>query len=192
MLSTRRPASRTTAKAGIMRSSSVAPCAICSLNSIVLAARSISESSRNSGSSAPIAATVGSMAFTSRLKIKVDGQVSVLNPSYFAWGAGETHHLEAAPQQTDAQGRLWQFSSWSNGGTATQDIVVPVGALMNGLRLPATYTPFTKLTVNSSLAGLAVNVDGVACTTPCVAQRAPGTQVRVSAPASVPQEIGRA
>ena len=136
------------------------------------------------------AAAVTILTVPGGLKIKVDGQVSVLNPYYFAWGAGETHHLEAAPQQTDAQGRLWQFSSWSNGGTATQDIVVPADALTNGLRLAATYTPFTKLTVNSSLAGLAVNVDGVACTTPCVAQRAPGTQVRVSAPASVPQGDG--
>ena len=50
------------------------------------------------------------------LKIKVDGQYNVLNPYYFAWGIGETHHLEAPAQQTDAQGRVWQFSSWSNGG----------------------------------------------------------------------------
>ena len=52
------------------------------------------------------------------LKIKVDGQYNVLNPYYFAWGIGEKHHLEAPAQQTDAQGRVWQFSSWSNGGKA--------------------------------------------------------------------------
>ena len=124
------------------------------------------------------------------LKIKVDGQYNVLNPYYFAWGIGETHHLEAPAQQTDAQGRLWQFSSWSNGGAATQDIVVPPDAEANGMRLIATYTPLTKLTVTSSLAGLIVQVDGVACTTPCDTERNPGTQVRVSAPASVPQGDG--
>ena len=47
------------------------------------------------------------------LKILVDGQYNVLYPYYFVWGLGETHHLEAAAQQTDAQGRVWQFSSWS-------------------------------------------------------------------------------
>lgn len=119
------------------------------------------------------------------LKIKVDGQYNALNPYYFAWGAGEKHHLEAALQQTDAQGRVWQFSSWSNGGTATQDIVVPDGAEADGLHLTATYTPLTKLTVSSSLSGLSVKLDGVACATPCETLRDPGTQVRISAPASV-------
>jgi uncharacterized protein (TIGR03437 family) len=120
----------------------------------------------------------------------VDGQYNVLYPYYFAWGIGEKHHLEAAAQQTDAQGRVWQFSSWSNGGNATQDIIVPADSDVNGLRLTATYTPLTKLTVNSSLAGLSVKLDGVACTTPCETQRDPGTQVRVSAPASVAQGDG--
>src|ERR1019366_7106178 len=114
------------------------------------------------------------------------GQYNVLNPTYFAWGIGEKHHLEAPAQQTDAQGRVWQFSSWSNGGAATQDIIVPPEAEANGMRLTVTYTPLTKLTVTSSLPGLSVQVDGVACTTPCETQRNPGTQVRVSAPASVP------
>ena len=136
------------------------------------------------------AAAVNILTQPDGLKIKVDGQYNALNPYYFAWGIGETHHLEAAAQQTDAQGRLWQFSSWSNGGPATQDIVVPPGADADGLRLTATYTPLTKVTVNSSLAGLSVMLDGVACATPCVAQRAPGTQVRVGAPASVPQGDG--
>jgi uncharacterized protein (TIGR03437 family) len=124
------------------------------------------------------------------LQIKVDGQYNALNPYYFAWGIGETHHLEAAAQQTDAQGRMWQFGSWSNGGTATQDVTVTADMAANGLVLTATYTPLTKLTVNSSLAGLSVTMDGVVCATPCVTQRAPGSQVHVGAPASVPQGTG--
>ena len=124
------------------------------------------------------------------LKIKVDGQYNVLDPNFFAWGVGEKHHLEAAVQQTDAQGQVWQFASWSNGGAATQDIIVPPEAETNGFTYTATYTPLTKLTVNSSLAGLSVQLDGVACPTPCQTLRSPGTQVRVSAPASVPQGDG--
>jgi uncharacterized protein (TIGR03437 family) len=136
------------------------------------------------------AAGVSILTLPVGLQIKVDGQYNALNPYYFAWGIGETHRLEAPAQQTDAQGRVWQFSSWSNGGKATQDIVVPADAEANGLRLTATYTALTKLTVESSLAGLGVKLDGVACTTPCETLRAPGTQVRVSAPASVAQGDG--
>ena len=132
------------------------------------------------------AAAVDILTLPVGLQIKVDGQYNVLNPYYFAWGIGEKHHLEAPAQQTDAQGRVWQFSSWSNGGAATQDYVVPADAATNAVRLVATYTPLTKVTVNSSLSGLSVQLDGVACTTPCETERNPGTQVRVSAPASVP------
>ena len=124
------------------------------------------------------------------LKVKVDGQYNVLDPYFFAWGVGEKHHLEAPAQQTDAQGRVWKFSSWSNGGAATQDIVVPPEAETDGMRLTATYTQLTKVTVTSSLSGLSVQVDGVACVTPCETLRDPGTKVRVSAPASVPQGDG--
>ena len=136
------------------------------------------------------AALVSILTQPSGLKIKVDGQYNVLDPLYFAWGPGETHHLEAAQQQTDTAGRVWQFSSWSNGGAATQDYVVPADAATNAVRLVATYTPLTKVTVNSSLPGLSVQLDGVACQTPCQTQRNPGTQVKVSAPASVPQSVG--
>ena len=136
------------------------------------------------------AALTSILTLPTGLKVKVDGQYNVLDPYYFAWGPGEKHHLEAPAQQTDAQGRVWQFSSWSNGGAATQDIVVPPEAETIGLRLTATYTQLTKLTVNSSLAGLSVQLDGVACATPCQALLKPGTEVRVSAPASVPQGEG--
>jgi uncharacterized protein (TIGR03437 family) len=136
------------------------------------------------------AALVSILTQPAGLKISVDGQYNTLNPYNFAWAPGETHHLVAAPQQTDAQGRVWQFSAWSNGGAATQDFVVPAYSAANGLRLTATYTPLTKVTVNSSLPGLSVQLDGVACATPCQTLRVPGTQVRVSAPASVPQGDG--
>ena len=116
------------------------------------------------------------------LKIKVDGQYNALNGMYFAWGFGETHHLDAPLQQTDAQGRTWQFSSWSNGGSATQDVVVPADANINGFRLTATYKPLTKLSVTSSLTGLSLTVDGAACATPCDVLRASGTRLKSALP----------
>jgi uncharacterized protein (TIGR03437 family) len=126
------------------------------------------------------------------LKIKVDGVYgNILNPNFYTWGVGETHHVEAAAQQTDAQGKVWQFQSWSNGGPASQDITIPQNAdTTGGIRLTATYTSLTKLTVDSSLVGLNVTVDGTACKTPCDVLRAPGAQVAIAVPASVPQGDG--
>jgi uncharacterized protein (TIGR03437 family) len=120
------------------------------------------------------------------LKIKVDGQYNALNGMYFSWGIGETHHLDAPAQQVDAQGRTWQFNSWSNGGAASQDVVVPQDANINGFRLTATYTPLTKLSITSSLSGLTVNADDTPCVTPCSLLRVPGAVVKVN----VPQSIG--
>ena len=126
------------------------------------------------------------------LKIKVDGVYgNILNPYYYTWGDGETHHLEAPLQQTDAQGKTWQFSNWSNGGPAVQDVTVPANAdTTGGLRFTATYTSLTKLTVDSSVTALSVQVDGTTCTTPCSVLRAPGTQVNVTVPPSVAQGDG--
>jgi uncharacterized protein (TIGR03437 family) len=123
------------------------------------------------------------------LAIKVDGRTNW--PSYnFQWGIGETHHLEAPAQQTDAQGRLWAFASWSNGGPAIQDFTVPSTAAGTGLHLVATYTPLGHLVVNSTLAGVTVKVDGSDCPVPCDIQRPVGTAVKVSATASIPLADG--
>ena len=123
------------------------------------------------------------------LSLTVDGKSNW--PSYnFTRGVGETHSLQAPAQQTDSQGRIWAFASWSNGGAAAQSFTVPTSAANIGVRLIATYTPVGHLTVSSSLSGLAVKVDGASCNTPCDIQRPVGTQVRVSAPSSVPLADG--
>jgi uncharacterized protein (TIGR03437 family) len=121
------------------------------------------------------------------LKLKIDGAVTnVLNPYYYTWGDNEVHHLEAPLTQTDASGRNYQFVSWSDGGAAVHDYTVPANAdVVGGAKLVATYSALTKLTVDSSLPGLNVKVDGVACTTPCDTLRSPGSSVKVSVPASV-------
>ena len=123
------------------------------------------------------------------LKLKIDGRDNW--PSYsFLWGIGETHHIEAPAQQIDPQSRVWSFNAWSNGASAAQDITVPASAAGVGIRLSAAYTPMGHLTVNSSILGLAVMVDGSSCATPCDVIRPVGTTVRVSAPPSVPLSDG--
>jgi uncharacterized protein (TIGR03437 family) len=118
------------------------------------------------------------------LKIDVDGRNNW--PNYnFPWGIGETHHIEAPAQQTDSQARVWSFASWSNGGPAAQDFVVPQAAAVGGVRLVATYTPVGHLMINSPIAGVVIQVDDGQCTTPCDLQRPTGATVHVVAPASV-------
>jgi uncharacterized protein (TIGR03437 family) len=118
------------------------------------------------------------------LKLKIDGRDNW--PNYgFTWGVGETHHIEAAAQQTDAQGRTWKFSGWSNGGPAAQDVTMTPDMLNNALRLNATFAPVGKLTVVSASSGLTVKVDGQDCATPCEVTRDAGIPVHVSAPASL-------
>jgi uncharacterized protein (TIGR03437 family) len=131
------------------------------------------------------AATITLSTSPAGLNLTVDGK-SNWPTNNFIWGEGETHNLQAPAQQTDSQGRIWAFASWSNGGSAAQSFTVPAGAAATGVRLAATYTSVGHLTVNSSISGLTVKVDGANCSTPCDIQRPVGTQVRVSAPASVP------
>jgi uncharacterized protein (TIGR03437 family) len=119
------------------------------------------------------------------LSLTIDGRSNWTSYT-FLWGVGETHTVSAPARQTDAQGNLWAFSAWSNGGGATQSITVPQSAVPGGMRFVATYTALAQLTVTSAIAGLTVMVNGGACVTPCVFVSAPGAQVDVSAPPSVP------
>jgi uncharacterized protein (TIGR03437 family) len=135
------------------------------------------------------AATITLSSLPAGMSFTVDGK-SNWPSNNFIWGVGETHSLQAPAQQTDSQGRIWAFASWSNGGSAAQILTVPASAADTGMRLVATYSPVGQLTVNSSLSGLTVTVDGANCSTPCSIQRPVGTQVHVGAPASVPLGTG--
>jgi uncharacterized protein (TIGR03437 family) len=120
------------------------------------------------------------------LKLTIDGSATD-PPYYYWWRQGDTHQLQAPAQQTDAQGRLWSFTGWSNGAAAnTQAFVVPSA----GVWLTATYVELGHLTINSAFAIGSVNVDGAACAIPCDVQRPLGTKVDVSAPASMPLSSG--
>ena len=135
------------------------------------------------------AASVSLLTSPPGLTLSVDGSSNW--PVYnFIWGVGEMHQISAPSQQTDANGQSWVFSNWSNGGAQSQSFTVPAGADVTGVRLTAVYGPQAHLTVNSSLAGLSVMVDGSACATPCDIFRPVGTKVHVSAPVSVPAGTG--
>ncbi len=121
------------------------------------------------------------------LNLTIDG-VALPPPYAFVWGIGTTHTLQAPLQQTDAQGGVWSFSKWDDGTTsASRSLTMPAGSQVLGIGMIAMYTGQSRLTVNSTVAGLPVTVDGATCTTPCSLLRPVGTQVDVSAPASVPQ-----
>jgi uncharacterized protein (TIGR03437 family) len=124
------------------------------------------------------------------LNLVVDGLT--LPPPYgYIWGVGSTHTITATTPQTDAQGNSWVFTSWDDlVTTPTRTITVPVGADVNGVRMVALFAEQARLTIGSSLAGLTVTVDGTPCATPCSVVRNMGTQVHVSAPASVPAGTG--
>jgi uncharacterized protein (TIGR03437 family) len=123
------------------------------------------------------------LTIPSGLSMQVDGR-SNWPSTTFVWGAGETHTVSAPLTNVDSQGRSWQFVSWSNGGAATQTVVVPANVL--SFTLSATYQQLGQVTVTSAPPGLSFNVDGSACTTPCVVNHTNGTQMAISIPASVP------
>ena len=113
------------------------------------------------------------------LALTVDGRQNY--PDYtFAWIPGSTHSVRAPATQVDANGNTWVFQSWSNGGSAAQQIVVSGVATNN--RYTATYQPGGVVNINSNPAGVPVQVDGQACATPCNVGRAIGIAVHVSAP----------
>jgi len=133
----------------------------------------------------------GRVSFTTNppgLKLVIDGRDNW--PGYnFVWGAGQPHTVSAPLQQVDANGNGWAFKSWSNGGAALQALSLNGATVAAGLRLTATFTPSSQTAgqtiIQSVPPGVAIAVDGSACTTPCTIQRSIGSLVQVSAPSTV-------
>ena len=104
-------------------------------------------------------AHVGFLTNPTGLKLTVDGTQNW--PGYnFIWGLGQTHTVTAAATQTDAKGRKYTFQGWSNAGGSTQTITVDQSAVTNGLLLTASYSELSRVVVQSSPTGIAVQVDG--------------------------------
>lgn len=121
------------------------------------------------------------------LTLSVDGRSNWQNYN-FSWAQGTMHSVSAPATQTDAQGHTYRFVSWSNGGTASQQYTV--AAAPGDVRLTATYAPIAQVTLNSVPTGVALQVDGASCATPCTLQRDVGAQVNVTAPPMVPSGDG--
>lgn len=126
----------------------------------------------------------------SGLKLTVNGRDNW--PSYnFWWGVGSKNTVSAAAQQTDAKGRRYTFHGWSNGGDATQTVTPAQDDLTRGgIQMVATYDVLGRLTVNGSVPGVVLLVDGAPCAAPCQVDRPAGTDVHLVAPASVPLGAG--
>src|ERR1019366_2289699 len=113
--------------------------------------------------------------------ITIDGNSTFPPPYNYVWGVGQQHTITAPAQQTDAQGRIWSFSGWSNGQPATQTITVPN---LSTFSLAATYTTLPQIRITSAPEGLTFTIDGNPCVTPCIVNKAVGSQIQVSIPAS--------
>jgi len=121
------------------------------------------------------------------LALTVDGRQNY--PNYtFAWAPGSIHTVSAPATQVDANGNTWAFQSWSNNGPETQQITVSGVATNN--RYTAVYQPAGMLNINSNPAGVAMQVDGHACPTPCSVGRAVGSTLQVAAPMNSSAGVG--
>ncbi|MBZ5610614.1 MAG: hypothetical protein LAP38_20310 [Acidobacteriia bacterium] len=123
------------------------------------------------------------------LKLAVDGRQNW--PAYnFIWALGSSHQVSAPASESDSKGRQYTFLNWSNGAGADQTVTVDQTAVNNGFRMIASYSVLNRVVVQSSPSGLAVQVDGTACQTPCTIDRQGGTQLHVTAPMQVPMGAG--
>jgi Divergent InlB B-repeat domain len=94
----------------------------------------------------PVAVTVNTSP--AGLPVIVDGQ-GVTAPRTFSWIPGSTHSLEAVSPQPIGTGSRYAFANWSNGGTISQNVVVP----STDTTYAATYSQQFQLTTNVSPAG---------------------------------------
>ena len=118
------------------------------------------------------------------LKLNIAGRDNW--PSYnFVWPVGGKYTISAPAEQFDSSGRKWIFEAWSNGGPATQEVTMDPQTAETGFRLTAKYVPYGQVRVTSSPVGVVVRVDGTPCVTPCKLDRAPGSQVKISPPATI-------
>jgi uncharacterized protein (TIGR03437 family) len=121
------------------------------------------------------------------LSLAIDGRSTWLSNN-FSWIANTQHIISAPMTQTDANGNIYTFTSWSQGGPADQTITVVQDPNGLNLQYTANYsgTTSSKITVVSQTAGLVIQVDGQDCALPCTFNRPTGTSVHLTTPASTP------
>lgn len=107
-------------------------------------------------SSRPI--SIGISTTPPDLKIVADSAI-VSGPVNLEWGTSTVHSLSVISPQTDNNGGLWVFGSWSDGGAATHAYTVPSGASAP-LALSAAFLPAAKVTFQTNPVGLKLSVNG--------------------------------
>jgi hypothetical protein len=118
-------------------------------------------------------ASVTFLTNPSGLTLSVDGRKNWQSYN-FVWRQGSTHSVSAPATQTDADGRLYKFVSWSNGGTADQQYTVADAP--DDQRITAIYQPVAQFNISSTPSGITLQIDGASCTTPCAIQRDMGAR----------------
>ena len=132
------------------------------------------------------AAQISWATIPSGLRLTVDGVSTHAGAAI--WAVNTVHSLSAPMQQRDVNNKVWDFQSWSDGGSATHSYAVPAAAVNGGLLVYATYvydpaaSANNLLTVTSSPSGLVLQVNGQSCVTPCTTSQPTGTKVTISAP----------
>jgi uncharacterized protein (TIGR03437 family) len=105
----------------------------------------------------------------------------VPTPLTLEWGWNTSHTLGAVSPQQDRQGRWWVFRSWSDGGALHHNYdVAPEPAVAS---VTASFVPAVAVAVDTSPAGLVVNVDGQDAVSPYFVAWGPGETHTISAPA---------
>jgi uncharacterized protein (TIGR03437 family) len=121
------------------------------------------------------------------LPLTIDGRAGVTSGN-FVWGVGTRHTVSAPAENIDSTGRKYTFQGWSNGGSATQELVAPADAADAGLRLIANYDRLPRTTISSAQPGIVAEVDGKPCPLPCTLDRPAGASAVVTLPQIV--ELG--
>ena len=91
------------------------------------------------------------------LKVLADDTV-VVGTTILEWGLGTTHTLGVVSPQFDTHGRVWVFSSWSDGGASRHTYSVP--AASPPITLTATYVPGGRVTFLTNPPLLKLTIDG--------------------------------
>jgi uncharacterized protein (TIGR03437 family) len=130
-------------------------------------------------------AQVSFLTSPTRLHLTVDGE-SNLSSYNFIWGLGTTHQVSAPATQTGGNGRAYVFQNWSTGGNASSETyTVSQAAVSAGYRSTANYSELDRVVLQSSPSGLALQVDGASCVTPCNVDRQGGATFQVTAPGQI-------
>ena len=121
------------------------------------------------------------------LALTIDGRSNWLSNN-FNWAVNSQHTVSAPATQNDANGNPYTFTSWSQGGAASQTITTTQDPAGLNLQFTANYSGNTtsKFSVVSQTSGLVIQVDGQDCALPCTFNRPAGTAVHLTTPASIP------